>query len=198
MEFYDVIKTRRSIRNYSERDIPPDVLKRVLDAARIAPSANNRQPWSFVIIKDPEKKKKIAEASYGQSFIAKAPVVVVCCAQRYPNSYEPWKDNCYLADVMIAIDHLILAARNESLGTCWIGAIHDKQVKKIFNIPDEIDVVMAVSIGYPPSDSAFTDTCSRKSLEEICFSEEYGMKAGAGIQFLSANQGEDSLSRTVW
>lgn len=198
MEFYDVIKTRRSIRKYSGRDIPLDVLKRVLDAARIAPSGNNRQPWSFIIVKDPEKKKKIAEASYGQSFIAEAPVVVVCCAQRYPNSYEPWKDDCYLADVIIAIDYLILAARNEGLGTCWIGAIHDKEAKKILNIPDEIDVVMVVPIGYPSSDSAFTDICSRKSLEEICFLEEYGMRTGSDIQFLSPNRGKDSFSRTVW
>jgi len=176
MEFYKVIKTRRSIRSYSEKDIPPDVIKRILDAARIAPSGNNRQPWSFIVVKDHERKKKIAEASYGQGFITEAPVVVVCCAQRYPNSYEPWKDNCYLADAIIAIDHLVLAARNEGLGTCWIGAIHDKQVKELLNVPDEVDVVMVIPIGYPASESAFTDVYYRKSLEEVCFSEEYGKK----------------------
>jgi len=174
MEFYDLIRTRRSIRSYQKKDIPPDVLDRVLDAARIAPSGNNRQPWSFVVVKDEKKKKKIAEASYGQSFIAEAPVVVVCCAKHYPNSYEPWKENSYLADTIIAIDHLVLAARNEGLGSCWIGAIHDKEVKKILNISDDVDVVMVIPLGYPLSDSAFTDSFYRRPLEEICFLEKYG------------------------
>ena len=174
MEFYDLIRTRRSIRNYQKKNIPQDVLDRILDAARSAPSGNNRQPWSFVVVKNEGKKEKIAEASYGQSFIAEAPVVVVCCAKRYPNSYEPWKENSYLADTIIAIDHLVLAARNEGIGSCWIGAIHDKEVKKILSVPDDVAVVMAVPLGYPVSCSAFTDSFYRKPLEEICFSEEYG------------------------
>lgn len=176
MEFYDVIKTRRSIRNYLEKDISQDVLERVLNAAKVAPSGNNCQPWSFVVVRDMGRKKRIAEASYGQGFIAEAPVVVACCARRYPNSYEPRKENAYLADAIIAIDHLVLAARNEGLGSCWIGAFHDKEVKRILNVPDDVDVVMVVPLGYPTSDSAFTDNFYRKSLKEICFFEEYGRK----------------------
>ena len=174
MEFSDVIRTTRSIRSYQEREIPDDALEIIMDAARIAPSGNNRQPWSFVVVPDQQKRKLIAQACYDQSFTAAAPAVIVCCAKRYPNSYEPWKDNCYLSDVVIAIDHLVLAARNEGIGSCWIGAIHDKQVKKIVSVPDDVDVLMVVTLGYPASDSAFTATTSRKTLGEICFSGTYG------------------------
>ena len=103
-------------------------------------------------------------------------MVIVCCAGKYDNSYEPWQDNCYLADAVIAIDHLVLAARNEGIGSCWVGAVHDKQVKKIVNVPDDVDVVMVVSLGYPTSDSAFSQSTSRKPLSEICFMEEYPNK----------------------
>ena len=176
MDFYDLIRTRRSIRSYQKKEIPQEVLKRVLEAARVAPSGNNMQPWSFVIVKDPSLKKRLAGACYNQDFIAEAPVVVVCCARRYANSYEPWKENGYLGNAVIAIDHLVLAARNEGLGSCWIGAVHDKEVKKIVNVPDDVDVVMVVPLGYPGSDSDFHDNFRRKSLDEICFFEEYGKK----------------------
>ena len=178
MEFYDVIRTRRSVRSYQDRDIPDEVLERVLDAARIAPSGNNRQPWSFVVVRDGGKRELIAQACYDQGFIATAPVVVVCCAKQYPNSYDPWKDNCYLADGVIAIDHLVLAARNEGLGSCWIGAIHDKQVKEIVSVPDDVDVLIMVTLGYPASDSAFSGPASRKHLGEMCFLETYGAQMG--------------------
>ena len=176
MDFTEVIKTRRSVRSYEERDIPAEVLNRILDAARIAPSGNNKQPWSFVVVRDLNKRKLIAKACYDQGFVGQAPVVIVCCAKKYANTYEAWKDNSYLADAVIAIDHLVLAARNEGIGSCWIGAIHDQEVKKIVNVPDDVDVVMAVSVGYPVSDSAFSGTTNRKALSEICFSEQYGAK----------------------
>ena len=178
MEFYNVIRTRRSIRSYQDRDIPDEVLERILDAARIAPSGNNQQPWSFVVVKNQEKRKQIAKACYDQGFIAKAPMVIVCCAKQYSNSHELWKDDCYLADTVIAIDHLVLAARNESIGSCWIGAVHDKQVKKIIDAPDDVNVLIVVSLGYPISDSAFSDTLSRKPISDICFLEEYGVNMG--------------------
>lgn len=176
MEFYDVIKTRRSIRSFLEKDIPDDVLEIVLEAARIAPSGNNRQPWQFVIVKDEKKKIEIAQACYEQDFVAEAPVVIICCAVKCNSGYEPWQDEAGRRDTVIATDHLILAARNEGLATCWVGAIHDKEVKKIANVPDNVDVVMVVPIGYPAAQKAFEKDSGRKALKEICFYEEYGRK----------------------
>lgn len=174
MDFKDVIRTRRSVRSFADRDIPPDVLERVMEAARIAPSGNNRQPWRFVIVRNAPKRKQIADACYDQGFVADAPVVIVCSAEPYPNSYEPWGNNSHLADAVIAMDHLILAARDEGLGTCWVGAVHDNRVKKIVNAPRNVKVLMVIPIGYPAHEGAFTDTSWRSNLEDIRFFEEYG------------------------
>ena len=174
MEFSEVIRTRRSVRKFSDKEIPEDVITRVMDSARIAPSGNNRQPWSFVVVRDPERRQKIASACYNQSYVAKAPVVVVCCAQPYPNRYEPWEESSYMADAIIAIDHLVLAARNEGLGACWVGAVGEQGVKEAVNIPDPVKVLIVVPLGYPESETAFNENCNRKALSEICFKEEYG------------------------
>jgi nitroreductase len=176
MEFYDVIKTRRSVRSFLKKSVPDDVLERVLEAARVAPSGNDRQPWRFIIVRDEKKKREIANACYRQDFVAEAPVVIVCCAIKCTSGYEPWKDEAGRRDTVIATDHLILAARNEGLGTCWVGAIHDRQVKKIVNVPDDVDVVMVVPIGHPASKAAFGKVFGRKAFKEICFYEEYGQK----------------------
>jgi len=175
MDFEQVIRTRRSIRSYSGKDIPDLVLRKILDAARIAPSGNNKQPWYFIVVKDADKKKKIAEYSCNQNFIAEAPVVIVCCGKKYPNSSEIYGDNCYLVDVTIAIDHLILAARNEGIGSCWIGALHPGPIKNLLNVPENIDVLMVVPLGYPET-SSFEEVSFRKSIDEIVFNEEYSKK----------------------
>ena len=169
-----MIKTRRSVRRFLKKPIPDDVLDRVLEAAWIAPSGGDRQPWRFVVVKDEEKKEKIARACYEQGFVAEAPVVLVCCAVKCSSGYEPWRDEAGRRDAVIATDHLILAARNEGLGTCWVGAVHDKQVKKIVKVPDAVDVVMVVPLGYPASKTGFREAKGRKPLKEMCFFEEYG------------------------
>jgi len=171
MEFEDVIKTRRSIRRYKKKAIPEDILKKILEGARIAPSGNNRQPWYFIVVKDEDKKKKIANYSYNQTFIADADCVIVCCGKRYPNPYEPLGDNCYIVDVTIAIDHLILTARNYGIGSCWIGAFHPEPIKKLLEIPQDIDVLMIVPLGYP--EYGFSDSAFRKDLREIVYKEGF-------------------------
>lgn len=176
MEFYDVIRTRRSVRKFQKKSFPDDVLTRILEAARIAPSGDNRQPWRFVVVKDEQTKKKIASACYEQDFVAQAPVVVVCCSVKCTSGYKPWLDEAGQRDTVIATDHLILAARNEGLATCWIGAFYDKQVRKIVKVPANVDVVMVVPIGYPTAKSAFRKATGRKRLKEICYFEEYGRK----------------------
>ena len=167
MEFYEVIKTRRSVRSYKADPVPEESLRRVLDAARMAPSGSNRQPWRFIVVKSPEKKRQVAQACGGQTWINQAPVVVVAAGRRVPFSRGGYMgEMSFIMDVGIAFTHLILAARAEGLGTCWIGDFQNKEVKEILGLPDDIDVVAVTPLGYPDRES-FTKETSRKPLEEI-------------------------------
>jgi len=167
MEFTEVIKTRRSVRAYRSDPVPGSVIKKILDYTRLAPSANNVQPWHFIVVQDPAKRREIAELASGQTFVGEAPVIIVCCGRRYTDRYSWIGDNMYLIDCSIAIDHLTLAARNEGLGTCWIGAFNHKGIKKAIAIPPGYDVIMLIPVGYPASKEAFHETSSRHSLDEI-------------------------------
>ncbi|HPP11910.1 MAG TPA: nitroreductase family protein, partial [bacterium] len=161
---------------YLRKEIPRQILERILEAARQAPSGNNRQPWHFIVVQEAALKEKIAAACYEQSFVRDAAAVIVACGQKYPNPYQPLGDNCYLIDVTIAVDHLILAARNEGLGSCWVGAFHPEPIKKLLGIPAGLTVVMVVPLGYPESETCFHSGSSRKPLSEIVSREQYGRK----------------------
>ena len=174
MDFREVVRTRRSVRSYGSRAVTAEVLGRVLEAARLAPSANNVQPWRYVVIRDAGKIREIARLAAGQMFIAEAPVVVVLCARSYVDRYSWIGGNMYLVDATISMDHLVLAARSEGLGTCWIGAFDRNGIEKLLNIPSGVHPLMITPLGYPRDDSAFSDAAYRRPLNEICFSEEYG------------------------
>lgn len=171
MDFYEVIKKRRSVRKYKPDPISDDVLKRILEAGRIAPSAKNIQPWKFIVIKDPENKKRIAEACRGQHWMADADVIVCGCAlEKIAWGRMGGYMSSFAVDLAIAMDHIILAAANEGLGTCWIGAFEEKKVKELLNIPEDVRVVALTPIGYPaeePKDRG------RKDFKEIFVYEKY-------------------------
>jgi nitroreductase len=167
MDFYKVITTRRSIRSFSDKRIPADVLMRVLDAARIAPSGSNRQPWQFILVSDPELKQSLVSACHNQRFIAAAPLVIAACGYDIEFDRGDWMGRySSVVDVTIAMDHLILAARAEGLGTCWIGSFSDEQVKAILRVPEDWHVVALTPLGYPQGE-AFAETTGRKPLEEM-------------------------------
>jgi len=152
MNVLDAIRNRRSVRNYSPRPIPEPVMEKLCEALRLAPSACNYQPWRFIIVTDPEMRKKLALAAYRQHFIAEAPVIIVGVgfpAQAYKRMGG--YGNSIDVDVAIALDHLTLAAVEEGLGTCWIGAFVEEEVKKLLNIPAEAKVVALTPLGYPAS-----------------------------------------------
>jgi len=176
MDFYEVIKTRRSVRSYKKDPIPDDVLKRILNAARIAPSGNNRQPWRFIIIKDEERKKKMVELCEGQKFVAEAPILIVACGRNIHYNRGGWMgDYSMIVDVAIAMDHLTLSARAEGLGTCWIGSFDNEGIKKFLGIPEDVNVVALTPLGYPKNPDVFKETKDRKNLEEIiCYDKWEG------------------------
>ncbi len=165
MKVLDVIQKRRSVRKYKEDPIPEKAFRRVLEAARLAPSGKNFQPWKFIIVKDKALKEKLAQASAGQFFMAEAPIIIVGCG---------FPDNCYAhmgrymkswsVDVTIALEHLILQAQEEGLGTCWIGSFEEEEVKAILNIPENVKVLALTPLGYPDEIPRFR---RRKSLDEI-------------------------------
>ncbi|MCW4049744.1 MAG: nitroreductase family protein [Candidatus Bathyarchaeota archaeon] len=167
MEFYEVINTRRSIRLYKKDKVPEEALICILEAARIAPSGHNRQFWKFYIVKNEDRKLKVAEACGGQKWIADAPIVVVAVGWKVPFSRGGYMgEMSFIMDVSIAFTQLILAARAEGLGTCWIGDFQNKEVKEALELPDDENVVAVTPLGYPDK-GVFNENTSRKPLAEI-------------------------------
>ncbi len=163
MEFYEVIRSRRSIRRYRPDPVQEDKLGRVLEAARAAPSAANRQPVLFYVIREAGLRSKL-HAAYSLQWFTEAPVIVCACAR----PAEAWRRNdgkSYAdVDVTIAMDHLILAAAAEGLGTCWIGAFKPEELRRILDIPDELAPVALTPLGYPAEQPKARP---RKELDEL-------------------------------
>jgi nitroreductase len=169
MDVFEAIKTRRSIRNYQDRPVEKEKLAKVLEAARLAPSAKNRQEWKFIVIQNEETRYKLAVAAKYQMFIAEAPVVIAACALEFE-----YRLSCghpgYAIDLSIAIDHMTLAAVELGLGTCWIGAFYQDQVKQILDVPSKATVVELLPLGYPKIQPPQK---SRKSVDEIVRYEKW-------------------------
>lgn len=150
MDVFESIRRRRSVREYRSDPVPPEILERMMEALRLAPSACNYQPWRFIVVADPKIREKLAEASHRQMFVAEAPVVLVGCALprlAYKKMGETW--NSADVDVTIALDHLMLAAASEGLGTCWIGSFDELEVKRLLHVPDDAKVVGLTPLGWP-------------------------------------------------
>ena len=172
MDLYEAIENRRSIRSYRSDEIPEEVLNRVLHAARSAPSGGNRQPWTFILVKDPDLKRALVPAAGGQSFLADAPSIVVACGAQIPiNRGGYMGEYGVLVDVSIAMTHLILAAHAEGLGTCWIGDFENEEVKGVLGIPDDLQVIALTPLGYP---SSVPGSRGRKPREEIIRMDRWG------------------------
>jgi nitroreductase len=166
MDVFAAIKGRRSVRAYKPAQIEEDKLKKVLEAARLAPSASNRQDWKFVIVREKETRKKLARAAFGQSFIGEAPVVIVACGTE-PKAIMACGQPTSTVDVSIACAFMILEAYEQGLGTCWIGAFKEDEVKKILKIPEPVRVVSMIPLGYPDESPSQRE---RKDFDEIvCF-----------------------------
>ena len=159
----EAIKKRKSVRRYLDKKIPEDILKEIMEAARLAPSASNRQPWKLVIVQDKELRQQLIQASRNQSFVGEASVVIAGCATNI-NHIMPNGVHSYPVDLAIALDHISLQAVELGLGTCWIGAFNQEKVKEILHITDDVTVVCLMTMGYPAGDGFKS---SRKPLEEI-------------------------------
>jgi nitroreductase len=150
MELNEAIRGRRSIRAYKPQDVPEKVVEKLIEAARYAPSAGGIQPWRFVVARNPEVKRKLAEAA-DQDFIEEAPVVIVVCAneKRAEMGYGVRGKTLYcIQDTAAATQNIHLTAYSLGLGTCWIGAFNEAQAKKAVNAPEEMRPVAIIPVGY--------------------------------------------------
>ncbi len=171
MDFYDVVRKRLSVRSYKPDPIPEDVLTRILEAGRIAPSAKNYQPWKFIVVKDPAVRQALVPACKNQGSVGQAPVVLCACCvldQAWKGMGGYWSAEA--VDITIALEHMILAAAAEGLGTCWIGASLEAEVRKVLAIPEGVKPIALTPLGYPAVESK---PRSRKPLSEIVCYDKY-------------------------
>jgi nitroreductase len=177
MDVHEAIKTRRSVREYSLRPIPAEVMCKMRRALRFAPSACNLQPWQFIFVEGAELRRKLAAAAMDQTWMAEAPVIVVGCGLP-GGAYKHMggEGNSAVIDVAIALDHLTLAAVAEGLGTCWIGAFDEAAVKKLLHIPADVKPVALTPLGYPASPNLIhpLGERNRKPPSEIFALDRYG------------------------
>ena len=152
MEFYEVLKARRSIRGFKPDPIPEAVLARVLEAVRIAPSACNLQPWKFLLVQSPAQRELVGSCYTRGEWLRQAPLIVVALGNRS----QAWKrvdgTSAHVIDVSIALEHLILAATAEGLGTCWICAFDQALLHTKLGLAPEWDVVAMTPVGYPKAE----------------------------------------------
>jgi nitroreductase len=169
MTVYKTILRRRSIRRYKDMPVEDEKLSRVLEAARLAPSAINRQNWKFVVVRDAALRARLTEEAIGQPFVGQAPVILVACGTE-PDSMMACGQPRYTVDLSIAMSFMVLQACELGLGTCWLGHFYEKQVKQILNIPDHVRVVAMTPLGVPAENPR---PRSRKAVEEIVCYDQY-------------------------
>jgi nitroreductase len=172
MDVFEAIEKRRSIREYKATPVPRVKLEKILEAARLAPSASNVQPRHFIVVTDEERKKYLSAGKFA-GFLKQVPVVIVACGD------EKKSPRWYAVDVAIAVENMVLAATGEGLGTCWIGSFDEAKVRDIFKIPENLRVVVLLTVGYSGGEEGFGSKVprlvrKRKSLDEIVSIEDYG------------------------
>jgi len=173
MDAFEAIYGRRSIRAFSTKDVTKTQLTKILDAGRQAPSAGNLQPWELVVVRDSRRKMALAEAAYGQYFIAEAPVVIVVCVHpaRSAGRYGHRGTNLYcIQDTAAFIQNMLLASYALGLGSCWVGAFSEARAAEVIEAPSSIRPVAMIPMGFPAESPSAP---LRRSLEEIVHEERF-------------------------
>lgn len=182
MEFYEVIRNRRSVRKYKPDAIPEDVLERVLEAFRAAPSWANRQPWELVLVTDPEIKKQLQEtvsdrnpatAAIMEASVLVCAVGILGVSGWYKGKTVTGRGDWVMFDLGIATEHLALAAAAEGLGTVHVGFFDYHEAGKILGLPEDRTVIELIPLGYPDQEPR---EIPRKPLNEMIFNDQYGQK----------------------
>lgn len=180
MNFMDLVKTRQSVRKYSNKPVESEKLEQCIEAARLAPSACNSQPWKVVIVNDPVLKEKVAQETHSSvvqfnKFVHTAPVILVLVMEK-PNISasigSKIKDIDYAhIDLGIAVEHICLQAAELGLGTCILGWFNEQPIKELLNIPNNRKIGLLISIGYPENSEIRKKT--RRPLEQVYSYNKY-------------------------
>jgi nitroreductase len=163
-----LIKSRRSVRSYKPDPVPDEMVAQLLEAGQWAPSANNQQPWAFIVVRDPEVRRQVAQhATYylaRRARVDEAPLLIVLCGQVRSRVYRQFLHG----DVGMAGMQIMLQA--QGLGTCWIGGLNRKAIAEILKVPDYLDIVGVLTVGFPDEDPP---PPPRKPLSEIVHEDVY-------------------------
>ena len=171
MDALECIRTRRSVRSFRPDDIDEGTLNEVLEAATLAPSAGNVQDWEFIVVKDAERKQRLAEAALGQKFVAQAPVVIVACSdlEAIGKAYGSRGTSLYSAqNIAAAVENLMLAAWDRGVGSCWVGTFNEAKVKDTLILPPDLRPLVLIPMGRPAEAG---EKPARKALGEVTHSE---------------------------
>lgn len=161
MKFLDLVEERQSDRKYIDKEVEREKIKRCLEAARLAPSASNSQPWTFVVVDEVELKNKVGRATFGplkafNKFVPQAPVIIAIVQEKPKKITEIGgriKNKEYpLIDIGIAAEHLCLQAAEDGLGTCMLGWFNEKKVKELLKVPEEKNIPLLITLGYTPDE----------------------------------------------
>jgi nitroreductase len=173
----NLLKTRRSIRRYRPDPVPDEMVQQLMEAARWAPSASNRQPWDFIVVRDEAILKEVAQhaAFYFVKWAhaEEAPLIIVLCGDARNPAYRRYLHE----DIGIAGTQIMLQAEVLGLGTCWLGGVDRKAIAGVLKLPDHLEVVGLLTVGFPDEDPPPT---SRKPLSEIVHYDVYGNRADDG------------------
>ncbi|MEE8341788.1 MAG: nitroreductase family protein [Candidatus Neomarinimicrobiota bacterium] len=181
MDFSELIKIRQSVRNYSDKAVEKEKIEKCLEAARLAPSASNSQPWKYIVVDEEELKNKVAEATFDKvvkfnKFALEAPVIIVIVMEK-PKLItqiggEIKKREFPLIDIGITAEHFCLQAAELDLGTCMIGWFNQTRIQKLLNIPMNKTIGLLITLGYPPADYVLRKKI-RKEKSEIIGNNKY-------------------------
>ncbi len=174
MDVFEAIQERRSIRAYQDTPVPREKLEKILEAARLAPSAGNVEPWHFIAVTDSEKRKILSKGRFAK-FLSEAPVVIVACGDK--KASPDW----YAIDVALAMENMVLTATSEGLSTCCVGSFEEQEVKETLKVPDNFEVLLLLTVGYSRKKLDLTRKLvhlahSRKSLSEVASEETFGKR----------------------
>lgn len=169
MDVMKAVKERRSIRHFLKKDIPDEIIDKLIDALIWAPSAGNLQSRKFYFVKNTELKESLAAAAFGQNFIAEAPLTIVACTDnKISKRYGDRGTHLYsIQDVSVSIMNMMLVAHEAGLGTVWVGAFNEWEVFEILQMPDNLRPVAIVPVGYPARIPSPTPRVSKKEAVEF-------------------------------
>ena len=182
METLEAINKRVSLKTrLSTRDVEKEKIEKVLEAARLAPSARNSQPWRFIVIKGEENVKNVVTKAFGETnqVVKEAPILIIACANPKDDVIADGKE-FYLIDVGLAVENMLLAATDLGLVTHPMAAVDEVELRKVLGIPVEVKFDIATPLAYPAQgsyDEAARERLSqrtRKELRELAYSNEWG------------------------